>query len=140
MARRPKPANLEPLLDRMMALAEPSRWSIMRLLGVRSLSVGEIARATGLSLAVTSRHVQRLRAAGLVIAKRRGKELLCSRSTPDTPTGSWLAAALQEDDTASLARDRAPRESRAVSSREVATASAPEKTRRPGGDLEDYLL
>lgn len=140
MARRPKPENLEPLLDRMMALAEPSRWSIMRLLGARPLSVGEIARATGLSLAVTSRHVQRLRAAGLVIAERRGKELLCSRSAPDTPTGSWLAATLQENDTASFARDRAGEESRVAASREGATASAPEKTARPGGDLEDYLL
>jgi DNA-binding transcriptional ArsR family regulator len=84
----------DPDLARLMALAEPSRWAMVRLLAERPRNVGEVAHAVGLSLAVTSRHLQRLRAAGLVEAARDGKTLSCALPGPETPGGRWLASLL----------------------------------------------
>jgi DNA-binding transcriptional ArsR family regulator len=84
----------DPDLARLMALAEPSRWAMVRLLAERPRNVGEVAHAVGLSLAVTSRHLQRLRAVGLVEAVRDGKTLSCALPAPETPGGRWLASLL----------------------------------------------
>ena len=150
MARRPKPTDIEPLLDRMMALAEPSRWSIVQLLGEEPHTVGQLARATGLSLAVTSRHVQRLRRAGIVVGEKRGKELVCTRSGSDTTIGRWLDAALEEtpaavaeysETEASRPLTRPGPQSRvSPSQKPEAEKATDEPEYRPGGDIDDFLL
>jgi DNA-binding transcriptional ArsR family regulator len=78
-----------------MAVAEPSRWRIVRLLGRGTRSVTQLAEETGLSVAATCRHVQRLRAVGVVQADRRGKELLCRPADPESTVGRWLAGLLR---------------------------------------------
>jgi len=93
MGRRRKPPIVDPELARFIAVADPSRWAMVRLLRDRPCSVQEVAREVGLSLPVTSRHLQRLRAAGVVTAERRGKTLLCALSPPDTAGGGWLLRA-----------------------------------------------
>ena len=87
MARRPRPKNLDPLLVRLMALAEPSRWRLLEILRERSATVQQLATESGLSLAVTSRHVSRLRQSGLVIGERHGKELRCRPADPEDAGG-----------------------------------------------------
>jgi DNA-binding transcriptional ArsR family regulator len=150
MARRPKPTNLEPLLNRMMALAEPSRWSIVRLLGEKPRTVGQLARATGLSLAVTSRHVQRLRSVGLVVGEKRGKELHCARSGPETVVGQWLDVTLGETAVAVAEYTEKETPRRPVRAgvkpkisrkeeQEIEQKTA-EPEYRPGGDIDDFLL
>ena len=150
MARRPKPTDIEPLLDRMMALAEPSRWSIVQLLGGEPHTVGQLARATGLSLAVISRRVQRLRRVGLVVGEKRGKELICTRSGPDTTVGRWLDAALGETPVAvtEYSEMEAPRpltepgpQARVSENKQPEVEKpADEPEYRPGGDIDDFLL
>jgi DNA-binding transcriptional ArsR family regulator len=93
MGRRRKAPIVDPELARFIAVADPSRWAMVRLLRDRPCSVQEVAREVGLSLPVTSRHLQRLRAAGIVTAERRGKTLLCALSSPDTAGGGWLVRA-----------------------------------------------
>ena len=122
-----------------MALAEPSRWAMVRLLAERPRSVGEVAAAVGLSLAVTSRHLQRLRAARLVVAQRRGKNLSCALAGSDSAAGQWLAAALG-------IRDAGPHSSPAVAApAPVALArrrplTRPEPAGRPKREMDDFLL
>ena len=155
MARRPKPTDIEPLLDRMMALAEPSRWSIVQLLGGEPHTVGQLAQATGLSLAVTSRHVQRLRRVGIVVGERRGKRLICTRSGPDTTIGRWLDAALGETPVAVAEyseaeaprpvmrpgpQPRAPQKSEPEVEKPEVEKPADQPEYRPGGDIDDFLL
>ena len=94
MARPRRMPITDPDLARLMALAEPSRWAMVRLLAERPRNVGEVAHAVGLSLAVTSRHLQRLRAVGLVEAVRDGKTLSCALPAPETSAGRWLASLL----------------------------------------------
>ena len=141
MGRRTKPDNIEPLLNRMMALAEPSRWSILQLLREKPHTVGQLASATGLSLAVISRHVQRLRSVGLVIGEKRGKELHCSRSGADTDAGKWLAVILGET-RPNLSEysysKRSPRSDRA--DKKKTSQPKLEPVLPIGGDIEDFLL
>jgi DNA-binding transcriptional ArsR family regulator len=146
MGRRPKPPIVDPELARFIAVADPSRWAMVRLLAARPRSVQEVARAVGLSLPVTSRHLQRLRAAGVVTAERRGKTLLCTLSPRDTVGGSWLARAMAppsasaSPDARRVSVRRAP--PRPPHAAEPATATAPvtPSPSLPRRELDDYLL
>jgi DNA-binding transcriptional ArsR family regulator len=147
MGRRPKPPIVDPELARFIAVADPSRWAMVRLLRGRPRSVQEVAREVGLSLPVTSRHLQRLRAAGIVTAERRGRTLLCTLSRPDTAGGRWLARALEGADT--KPRSAAPQDTdrrvtvRRARPRPVAVAaavSAAPPPKLPRRELDDYLL
>lgn len=156
MARRPKPSQLEPLLERTMAVADPSRWQIVRLLGESPRTVTQLARATGLSVAATCRHVQRLRVVGVVEARRRGKELQCRPAAPDTPVGRWLRGLLGGSGPAGGAPEAAARRPAAESAGATRVRVTRTPSRRPGGaesspaappeaprrfrELEDYLL
>jgi DNA-binding transcriptional ArsR family regulator len=154
MGRRPKAPIVDPDLARFIALADPSRWAMVRVLRARPRSVQEVAREVGLSLPVTSRHLQQLRAAGIVTAERRGKTLLCRLSSPDTAGGRWLARALGGPSSAPYARPRIrvrrqerppraerprperPRPERPTPARPAANAPA----LVPRRELDDYLL
>ena len=155
MGRRPKAPIVDPELARFIAVADPSRWAIVRLLRAHPRSVQEVAREVGLSLPVTSRHLQHLRRAGIVTAERRGKTLLCALSPRDTVGGSWLARAIDGESAAAphRARDDAPRVTVrrtrprrriAVAVPAVVPASVPASVSRsplvPRRELDDYLL
>ena len=132
MGRRPKPPIVDPDLARFIAVADPSRWAMVRVLRARPRSVQEVAREVGLSLPVTSRHLQRLRAAGIVTAERRGKTLVCALSSTDTAGGRWLARAMGGPMAAA-----APAPSPRPRVRTSAERPSPSLPRR---DLDDYLL
>ena len=136
MGRRPKSPIVDPELARFIAVAEPSRWAMVRLLRSRARSVQEVAREVGLSMPVTSRHLQQLRRAGIVTAERQGKSLFCRLSTTDTAGGRWLARAFGES-MATPAERSAPRVRPA---KRPAAPPPPPPPSVPRRDLDDYLL
>jgi DNA-binding transcriptional ArsR family regulator len=131
-----------------MAVADPSRWRIVRLLEEKPRTVTQLAEATGLSVAAACRHVQRLRAVGVVQARRRGKELQCRPAPPDTPEGRWLERLLDESLAVSgrAAEPRvtvtAPKGGRtsAAPSASRSSEKPPANRPKPYRELEDYLL
>lgn len=66
----PSPARAGP--DAFDALGDPRRRTILRLLGERERSVGELAAAMPISRPAVSRHLRVLRDAGLVREEPRG--------------------------------------------------------------------
>ncbi len=75
--------DMEILLSRLRAIAEPSRLRLLALCAECEMTVGELTRALGQSQPRVSRHLKLLCDAGLV--KRR-------------PEGSWVFYRLAEDD------------------------------------------
>ena len=63
------------------ALSDPTRREILRLLGERDLTVGEIVERFAISQPAISRHLAVLRSAGLVSALRQGQNVLYSLDT-----------------------------------------------------------
>jgi DNA-binding transcriptional ArsR family regulator len=63
------------------ALADPTRRMILRRLGDGEASVAEIGTGLSIRPATLSFHLNALKAAGLVHARRRGQQILYSRNT-----------------------------------------------------------
>lgn len=63
------------------ALSDPTRREILRLLGKRELSAGEIVDRFHLSQPAISRHLAVLRQAGLVTARREGQNVVYALDT-----------------------------------------------------------
>jgi len=59
-------------MDRFAALADPTRRSIVEMLGERPLSAGEVGAAFSASAPAISQHLKVLREAGLVSARAEG--------------------------------------------------------------------
>src|SRR5689334_10726923 len=57
----------------VQALADPSRWRAVELLGAEERSIGDLARALGLSLACVSHHISILKEVGILRTERVGK-------------------------------------------------------------------
>lgn len=65
--------NRNQLDKKFKAMADSTRYEIIKLLKERSLSAGEIASCFTVSFAFISRHLQKLEEIGLVASKRVGK-------------------------------------------------------------------
>lgn len=89
------------LLTSLEALAEPSRLRILRLVDREELTVGDLARCTGLSQSSVSRHLVPLRVAGFVTERGEGVRSFVRRA------------------------DEAPAESRAVFEAVLASVRSP---------------
>jgi ArsR family transcriptional regulator len=63
------------------ALSDPTRREILRLLGRRDMSVGEIVDKFAMSQPSISRHLAVLRGAGLVTARREGQNVVYGLDT-----------------------------------------------------------
>jgi len=63
------------------ALADPTRREILRLLGQRDMTAGEIAAAFDRSPSMISEHLGVLRDAGLVVTERSGTSIVYSLNT-----------------------------------------------------------
>lgn len=74
------------------ALSDPRRTAILDLLADGERCLCDVSAALGISDALASHHVKRLRESGLVVAERRGVWLHC-RLAPDTL--SRLAAEIE---------------------------------------------
>ncbi|MGO8970653.1 MAG: autorepressor SdpR family transcription factor [Myxococcaceae bacterium] len=63
------------------ALSDPTRREILRLLGRREMSVGEVVERFAISQPSISRHLAVLRNAGLVTARRQGQNVVYGLDT-----------------------------------------------------------
>jgi ArsR family transcriptional regulator len=72
---RPKQALFEHLALIARALGAAARLELLDFLAQGERSVEELAGVAGLSVANTSKHLQQLRSAGLVQARRAGKQV-----------------------------------------------------------------
>jgi ArsR family transcriptional regulator len=63
------------------ALSDPTRREILRLLGQRDLTAGEIVEHFSISQPAISRHLAVLRQSGLVSAERQGQNIVYSLDT-----------------------------------------------------------
>jgi rhodanese-related sulfurtransferase/DNA-binding transcriptional ArsR family regulator len=73
--RAPKQALFEQLAVIARALGSAARLELLDFLAQGERSVEDLAAVSGLSLANTSKHLQQLKAAGLVQARRAGKHV-----------------------------------------------------------------
>jgi DNA-binding transcriptional ArsR family regulator len=77
--------------DVFRAVSDPSRRKILDLLRKRDLQVGEISQAFRVSAPTLSFHLRVLRQAGLVIARRRGRNLVYHADPAALrPVGAWI--------------------------------------------------
>ena len=72
-----QPEELRELRLVHKALADVNRLRIVRRLAVAEATVAELVAQVGLSQPLVSWHVGRLRAAGLVVTRRIGRETFC---------------------------------------------------------------
>ena len=87
-------ARLYQALGRVaLALASASRLQILEFVAQGERSVDALAAMTGLSVANTSKHLQTLRQAGLVTARKQGLRVFYSMAGDDVAT---LASALRQ--------------------------------------------
>jgi len=89
-ARHRKNALFEAIAVTGKALASPRRLELLDLLAQGSRTVDQLARASGLSLANTSQHLQALHAAGLVTRTREGTSVRYALAG-DEALRLWLA-------------------------------------------------
>ncbi|MGI9953520.1 autorepressor SdpR family transcription factor [Moorellaceae bacterium AZ2] len=79
------------LNDIFRALGDPTRREIMRLLGQRDMTAGEIADHFNLTKATISHHLAVLKEAGLVLGERQGQYIVYSlNATVFQHLLSWL--------------------------------------------------
>lgn len=69
------------LQDSLEAIADPNRRKILELLKREELSVGQIAQHLSISGASLSHHLNKLKSAGLVLARRQGQSIYYSIHT-----------------------------------------------------------
>lgn len=79
----PKRAVFEQFARTAKTLGHPARIEIIELLAQGERSVEAVAQRTGLTIATTSQHLQTLKRAGLVSARRDGKFILYSLAGDD---------------------------------------------------------
>jgi DNA-binding transcriptional ArsR family regulator len=73
-----QPDELRELRAFHKALADVNRLRIVRRLSHGPATVGELIEHVGLSQPLVSWHLGRLRAAGIVVTRRNGRETICS--------------------------------------------------------------
>ena len=74
----------------VQALADPSRWRAVELLGSEGRTVSELAHGLGLSLPCTSHHVSILKEVGVIVLHREGKSMRCQLAKAGTPVGDLV--------------------------------------------------
>jgi len=78
----PKSALFAQFAEIAKTLGHVHRLTILELLAQRERSVEDLALAARLSVANTSQHLRLLRATGLLVSRREGKQILYSLSDP----------------------------------------------------------
>lgn len=121
-------------LRAVQALADGSRWSIVRYVCDGEATVGAIARGLALSVACTSKHLSILQQAGLVEIRRSGRQAWCRLAGGDLEAAALLRSL-------GFGGPSTPHPSSRPS-----RGAAPElepagsKSRYVSNDLDDYLL
>lgn len=71
-------ANHESVSEVFLALADPTRREVIRILGAGPASVGELARSFSITLPSFMKHVRTLEGSGLVRTAKRGRVRTCT--------------------------------------------------------------
>lgn len=80
-------SDIDSLAECANAISHPHRLKLLEALRSESLSVDQLARQTGLTLANASRHLQILRRTSFVYAERRGKQIFYALQDPEGYAG-----------------------------------------------------
>ncbi len=86
-------APQQPVTERLLALAEPIRLRVLRLLEREELSVGEVARVVQLPQSTISRHLKTLADGGWIVKRAEGTATLYRLILDELPESSrslWL--------------------------------------------------
>jgi ArsR family transcriptional regulator, cadmium/lead-responsive transcriptional repressor len=97
-----QPDELRELRAFHKALADVNRLRIVRRLADGPATVTELIEHVGLSQPLVSWHLGRLRAAGIVVTRRNGREAICSLR-PE----AWVEFAARERDALGIGRAEA---------------------------------
>lgn len=101
----PKQQVFASLAEIAQALGHAHRLELLENLGQGERSVEDLATRTGLTVANTSRHLQLLRRAALVVGRREGKRIFYRLSGEDAVVGLLLALSrVGERNSAEIAR------------------------------------
>lgn len=104
----------------LAALAEPTRFAIVRLLAASPRTIGELVDGTGATQPQVTRHVQVLEAAGLVDVHKLGRRRVAALRRDSLRTlGTWLDALA----VAQPADDALAQYERAIAAEEAAVAA-----------------
>ena len=99
--------------EALKAASDPNRLRILHLLGAGTLCVCDIEEILGIQQSNLSRHLARLKQAGLVSAEKRGQFMHYTRQTPPGPYEPVFRALYEAAATDSaLAADRAALQAR----------------------------
>jgi len=131
-------------LRAVQALADPSRWRMVRSLAGTSRSLGELAREVGLSAGCTSHHISILKEVGLVETVRAARQVRCSLPEPGS-RGAIFLAAVEADETnvQLISKPLAERSRGSRPSLAAPELEEPDKTRTTARrviPMEDFLL
>jgi ArsR family transcriptional regulator len=96
-----------PSVALLRAFADPTRLRILRVLGTGETCVGDLVTILGLSQPTASRHLGRLRRAGLVAARENGRWAHYSLAKPRSTFERRLLGCLASCDEPQLSRDLA---------------------------------
>jgi ArsR family transcriptional regulator, lead/cadmium/zinc/bismuth-responsive transcriptional repressor len=67
--------SIDAIVDVLKAIADPTRFQILHEVSERECAVGQLAELVGAHVAAVSQHLAKLRAAGLVTARRDGTRI-----------------------------------------------------------------
>lgn len=126
-------------LRAVQALADPSRWSMVRLLSIHEDTIGEVARRVGLSNACTSRHMSILTESEIVESRRAGRTTRCRLASASTRAGHLLRALGIEVLDGLTTGQEHPVQDPSAAVPEFGT-SLPTIRRYQSKDLDDFLL
>jgi DNA-binding transcriptional ArsR family regulator len=74
---------VDKVVQRLTALADASRIRLLMRIRDGACTIGALAKDIGLSQPSVSKHVAVLKAAGLVVTRRSGTQVLCSVADPE---------------------------------------------------------
>ncbi|MBU1699305.1 MAG: metalloregulator ArsR/SmtB family transcription factor [Candidatus Eisenbacteria bacterium] len=127
-------SETETILQILRAMGDPIRLRILHAVFERPRPVGELVELFEVSQPDVSHHLKRLRDAGLVQGKRKGRQILYGPAEKPAPEAGILLSALSGIWQGKEAEDPLQRRA-AFLGKSIQRA---EKQRR--GDIEDYLL
>jgi len=131
-------------LRAVQALADPSRWRMVRSLTGTSRSLGELAREVGLSAGCTSHHISILKEVGLVETVRVARQVRCSLPGQGSRGAIFLAAVEADEIKIQLISKHTPERNRGLrpspAAPELEESDNHRRTVKNSIPMEDYLL
>ncbi len=92
-SNRPTGPELEALAELFFQASDPTRLTLLLMLGAREHCVCELAAGTSVSVSAVSHQLRKLRSAGLVASRRRGRHVFYALA--DDHVAQLLAVALE---------------------------------------------